>query len=260
MTKAPGDSSEPSSRVDDRQAADRSAGPSATAYRRPWLATAIAGIAVAVTLILVWAIPGLREGLAAWPGWAMRVFDLVVLSAPLVIAVVLAGRLAGDGIGRATGIRRWTWGDAALGLCVGLVARAVTELVAPTAGQLLGPFDVEGTAALIAEAAVLVVGLVLVTPVVEELFFRGVMVRALSDGLDGAGRAVAGTVAVAVSTVVFVLLHIAPAGADPAVGPVAATFAVGIGCGILTVLTGRLGGAIIAHIVFNATGVALLLW
>ena len=71
--------------------------------------------------------------------------DLVVLSAPLVVAVVLAGRLAADGIARAVGIRRWTWMDAALGLLVALVARAVTELVAPTTGALLGPFDVEVT-------------------------------------------------------------------------------------------------------------------
>jgi membrane protease YdiL (CAAX protease family) len=256
MTKAPGDSSEPSSRVEDGRAADRSA----TAYLRPWLATAIAGGAVVVTLVLVWTSPGMRDVLARWPGWAMRLFDLVVLSAPLVIAVVLAGRLAADGIGRATGIRRWTWWDATLGLCAGLVARAVTELVAPTAGRLLGPFDVEVTAALIADAAVLVVGVVLVTPVVEELFFRGVMVRALSDGFAGAGRAVAGTVAVAVSSVVFVLLHIVPSGTAPAVGVVVGTLAVGIGCGILTVLTGRLCGAVIAHVLFNASGVALLIW
>ena len=113
---------------------------------------------------------------------------------------------------------------------------------------------------MIAQTVVLVVGIVLVTPVVEELFFRGLMLRALDDALAAAGRAIAGTVAVVVSSAVFVLLHTLPSGENVSVGLIVATLGVGVGCGILTLVTGRLGGAIVAHVVFNAIGVALLIW
>lgn len=254
MTQAPGDSSGPASSPDGGHGPTRQ-----QSYRRPWFALAFAGAAV-VMLVLTIALASLHGGLVHWPGWVQRVVDLVILSAPLLIAVVLAGRLAADGVARAVGIRRWTWTDAALGLLVALVARALTELVEPTAGALLGPFDVDVTLAVIAETSVLVAGIVLVTPVIEELFFRGLMLRALDDALSGAGRVIAGTVALVVSTVVFTLLHAVPAGANVSVGLVVATLAVGVGCGILTLLTGRLGGAIVAHVVFNAIGVALLIW
>jgi membrane protease YdiL (CAAX protease family) len=42
-------------------------------------------------------------------------------------------------------------------------------------------------------------------------------------------------------------------------GLVIGTFGVGLGCGILTVATGRLGAAIIAHVTFNGVGVLLLM-
>ena len=254
MNQAPGDRSGLDSRLGIGAVAQ------SRAYRRPWLALAIAGIAVAATLVVILILPAIHERLSSVPGWVVRMTDLVVLSAPLLLGVGLAGMLAADGIRRATGIRRWRWTDAALGVCVGLITRALTELVAPTAGRLLGPFDVELTADVLVGAAVLVAGVVLITPVVEELFFRGVIVRALSDALTGAGRAIAGTVAVAVSTAVFVMLHIAPSGAGVPLGVVVGTSAVGVGCGILTLVTGRLGGAIVAHVAFNAIGVALLLW
>jgi hypothetical protein len=44
------------------------------------------------------------------------------------------------------------------------------------------------------------------------------------------------------------------------VGLLVGTVAVGLGCGVLTLLTGRLAGALIAHVAFNAIGVALLIW
>lgn len=67
-------------------------------------------------------------------------------------------------------------------------------------------------------------------------------------------------IAVASSAMIFALLHLLEA---TTVTGAAATglsaLALGLGTGILAVTTGRLGGAIIAHMVFNAAIVLLSL-
>jgi membrane protease YdiL (CAAX protease family) len=94
---------------------------------------------------------------------------------------------------------------------------------------------------------------------VEELFFRGLMMRALDDALHDAGRLLRPLVALLVSTGTFMLLHMLPFTGGVSLGLVIGTFGVGLGCGILTVVTGRLGAAIIAHVTFNGVGVLLLM-
>lgn len=80
------------------------------------------------------------------------------------------------------------------------------------------------------------------TPVVEELFFRGLLLRALQ-------RRVGPGWAVALSSVLFGLAHLQ--------GPqLPALVALGVLLGLLVVRTGRLGGAIVAHAVFNGLTVA----
>ena len=203
--------------------------------------------------------PSARPSLHAWPQWTQRLTDLVVLSAPMLAAVLVAGRIAADGIGRATGIRPWRWIDPVLGVLAALVLRAIVELIQPTSGSLLGPLDVESTPDSVSGAVVLILGLVLVSPIVEELYFRGLLLRAMDDALRGTGRIAASLIALVVSTAAFTVLHVVPSGANVPVVLLAGTIAVGLGCGILTLVTGRLGAAIVAHVAFNAIGVALLL-
>lgn len=232
------------------------------AYRRPGLALTIAAIGYVATVVLLFSHPAVQSSLASSPPWLRRLVDLAVLSAPLVVAVIVAGRFAADGIGRATGIRQWRWFDPVLGLLVAAEARALVELVAPTTGTLLGPLDTELTADVIAGAIVLVVGVVLISPLIEELFFRGLLLRAFDDALRDAGRIVGPVVALLVSTAAFSLLHMLPLSVQlssgVSTGLLVGTLGVGIGCGILTYLTRRLGAAICAHVAFNAMGVWLL--
>ena len=54
-------------------------------------------------------------------------------------------------------------------------------------------------------------------------------------------------------------LHALPWEGGVPIGLLVGTLAVGVGCGILTLVTGRLGAAIIAHVTYNAIGVGLLL-
>ncbi|MFE5407260.1 type II CAAX prenyl endopeptidase Rce1 family protein [Microbacterium sp. NPDC056569] len=225
------------------------------AWRHPWAAVAVASVgALLVAVVILW-VPSMHAALVRWPPVLVALVDLLLLSAPLIGAVVVAVRVSGDRFAAAVGLRGFSWTDVVAGLGVGLVARGLVELVAPTLGGV--GWDESGA---MAAAIVALAGAVLVTPLIEECFFRGLLQRALGDALGGAGAAVAGTVAVLVSTAVFTGLHALAAGEFVPVGLLLGTAVVGLGCGVLTLLTGRLAGALIAHVVFNAIGAALLVW
>lgn len=108
-------------------------------------------------------------------------------------------------------------------------------------------------------------GVVVAAPLVEELFFRAVvlvgvfvLVRRLVERTDASGRAVvivAGSVALAASVALFVFVHVAfmPLPADGVI----AIALVGIVCAVLVLTTGRIWGAVLTHIVYNAAGAAL---
>jgi membrane protease YdiL (CAAX protease family) len=254
MTRIPGESPEARS-----HAAPAVTATGRDAYRRPAIALIIAAITFVVACALVLAYPGLR---ASFPGppWLQRVFDFVVLSAPLIVGVALAGRIAASGIARATGIRSWRGIDPVLGVLVALVTRSLAEVLAPKAATLLGPLETGPASSALAGAIVLVAGLVVVSPLVEELFFRGLILRAMEEALTAAGRILAALAALVTSTAAFVLLHALPWGGGAPVGLLVGTLGVGLGCGILTIVTRRLGAAVVAHVTYNAIGVALLLF
>lgn len=98
---------------------------------------------------------------------------------------------------------------------------------------------------------------VVVAPVLEELFFRGVvLVCAYTVVRRRAGRVAGGIAATAISSALFVGAHLLVApmsvpdvGALALLGVVAAAFVLG---------TGRVWAAVATHVVFNATGFALL--
>lgn len=95
---------------------------------------------------------------------------------------------------------------------------------------------------------------VTVAPVVEELFFRGVLLVSVYTVLRRPlGKTAAGVTAVIVSTLVFAIMHSSAAGA----GAVVAAGVLGLVCALLVILTGRIWGAILVHVVYNATFVGL---
>lgn len=98
---------------------------------------------------------------------------------------------------------------------------------------------------------------VLVAPIVETFFFQGVLLVALYTVLRRpVGGFTAGFAAVLVTTALFVFAH-AVTGAT-AVSDVVALSALGLVAGVLVLLTGRIWGAVLVHLVFNATGAAIL--
>jgi len=92
--------------------------------------------------------------------------------------------------------------------------------------------------------AVLAVLVVVGAPLVEEVFFRGLLLRSL-------GRRFGQAWAVVGSAVLFGLAHYEPL-------QLLALVAFGVVLGVLAVRTGRLGPGIFAHAAFNAVTVAVL--
>ena len=251
-------------------APDSGPGPSASeaatpAYTRPWLGVAIAAVGVAATAIVLSVFSRVRFSWLSAPGWLGALADVAFVALPLVLATIAALWFATSrDWASALGLRSWRWTDIVLGLGVGLFVRAIVELFAPGGGQSLGQLDggtggSDGTGAQLATTVAFAIGAVVISPVVEEVFFRGVLARSLQDGCRSLGRVTAGVIAIVVSAVVFTLLHTVTAGASVPVSLVVATLGVGLGTGILTIVTGRLLGAIVAHVAFNALGVILLL-
>jgi len=124
--------------------------------------------------------------------------------------------------------------------------RDVGEAARAVVGTADGWFDV----------VALVVMVVIGAPLAEEVFFRGLLHRAVADQLTAgstnrsvrAGRAGA----VLISSVIFAAIHLQ-------VLQFPALLVVGIVMAVLVEVSGRLGPAIWAHVGFNATTVAVLL-
>lgn len=101
---------------------------------------------------------------------------------------------------------------------------------------------------------------VVVAPVIEELFFRGLAQGSLTRILVGPSRRrdpLSAWTAAALVAVVFAIVHVLVAPGDPVLLTVGGTFLLGLAAGGVVAVAGRVGGAVVAHIVFN--GVAVLL-
>ena len=151
--------------------------------------------------------------------------------------------------------------DIAYGLGVGVLMLFLAASVSYAVSSLVGldPGAEESTnTQIISDAAdgpafvIILIAAVLLAPIVEELFFRGLCLRAIEKRF--------GTLAgVLGSTFLFTLPHFT----NPSLAGTSVLFAaigtVGLVLAVLTVKTGRLGAAIIAHAVFNAVGVVATL-
>lgn len=215
------------------------------------IADAVAGFLAGNTLVLVaigvWTAVSGERGLTLGTITAGQ----IGLWLGLAGAPVVAARVRGSGSLRSDFGLDVRWRDAGLGVPVGVVCQLVvvpllylpfrslfdTDELDRPARELIDRAHGAGVWLL---AAVLVVG----APVVEELFFRGLLMRALSRRF-GQGWGLWGA-AVAFGVAHFELLQF------PALVLVGAAF------GWLARRAGRLGPAIWAHGAFNAVVVAIL--
>ncbi|WAC68499.1 CPBP family intramembrane glutamic endopeptidase [Microbacterium sp. SL75] len=184
--------------------------------------------------------------------WAPEA-SLLTLWAGMGVAICAAIARA-----RPAGLLRFKATDILWGVGVGLLLRTGAGAISgvnissfPTTGSLDGSVPIRWWWTQAVPAA-------LVAPVVEELFFRAVVLVAVYQILRrSVGPLTAGLTAALSSAGTFVLLHAAFAAVEFVSG--LELFALGMVCSATVLLTGRIWGAVLIHAVYNATFVALTL-
>lgn len=217
----------------------------------PWrsqvLAVALLGVGVGVllggTLSLV--LP------AAWGGQAATAVLWLGMLVPIVWAFARA---------RPAGLLRFRLLDLLWGVGLGLILRMVQGWLAVAAGGsgALPSYPSIGGSLPSGFVVTDVLAPVVIAPVIEEFFFRAVVLVSVYTLLRRpVGRLMAGVTAVVVSTASFVLLH-SVSGALP-VDAVISLSLLGLVCGTLVMLTGRIWPAVLVHVIYNGTYVVLAL-
>ena len=223
-----------------------------------YAALALAAVVIASSVVgdLLLRSPGV-------PPLVSVVVSYLVIWVPLLAAVVFATL----GLGRAGALRRLGLRlrplDVLWGVGIGLIARvldAVVNLVVVGSTGLEPVPTIDGGPA-VGVLVATVLARVLLAPVVEEVFFRGLLQRSTArllstpTRLDARGAAV---MAVITTSLVFALMHALVGSFSPAglLVTLVSTTVFGLLVGTLAARTGRIGGAIVAHVVFNGLAVA----
>ena len=164
--------------------------------------------------------------------------------------------------------------DLAIGLGIGLVMKLLGVLWAAIAIGLFGLPEQQSNLVLSTDTVWLVINgviiVAIVAPIVEELYLRGLVMQAVRNAiLRRGGRAqpasesvqrAAVLVSIAVSALVFMALHLYQSTDATLLTTLAlSTLTLGVINAMIVYLTGRLGAAIVAHMVFNGISVATLL-
>ena len=214
----------------------------------PWramvLAVALIGVGLGVVLgTLVTVL------MPSWGGLAGTAVLWLGMLVPIVWAFTRS---------RPAGLLRFRFLDLLWGIGLGLILRTVQgwlEVAAGESGALPSYPSIGGSLPsgfLFSD----VLAPVVIAPVIEEFFFRAVVLVSVYTLLRRAvGMLMAGAVAVVVSTGLFVLLHSLTG--TLAVDEVISLSLLGLVCGLLVVLTGRIWPAVLVHVVYNFTFVVL---
>ncbi|MEE9415478.1 MAG: type II CAAX endopeptidase family protein [Acidimicrobiales bacterium] len=231
--------------------------PGNEASRQPtWgLFDAMLGIPVVLSLAIISGIGiALSFDLASVAGSAIGLlfFQGAMLSWPLMVT-----KSKGNGLIRDLRVEFDGLTDAMGGVAFGFAMIMAASVVSGIVGELVtlaDPTEASNTGALTNSSGTmwfwLMVGLTIIgAPIVEELFFRGLLLQALRRRFGSA-------VAVIGSTVAFTLPHYTGAGRDGSLVLFAVIGTIGLMLGTYVVKTGRLAPAMLAHATFN--GVVVL--
>ncbi|GAB3146149.1 hypothetical protein GCM10027058_03400 [Microbacterium neimengense] len=221
-----------------------------TTQRWSWLLVGGALMSLGAGLLIATAASALIGG--ALGGWV----GSLVLWASMIVPVVFAYSRSVP-----RGLLRFRATDLLFGLFLGLGLRVVSGLfeqaergsafwpaLSTTDGRLSG-------VDWLADAVVPVV----VSPVVEEFFFRGFLLVALFTVFRRLTRSpsVAGAGAALISTGIFLLLHQFTGSLTAGAAGAASIALFGLATAAIVLVTGRFWAALIAHVVFNGSYVVL---
>ncbi|WP_104130466.1 CPBP family intramembrane glutamic endopeptidase [Cryobacterium sp. N21] len=225
------------------------AGPSRVRPRHVGSALTPAAIGIVLAMVLIVVVDSTQFADARW---ALPLSYLCVWI-PLLGAIVVAGW--------AHGASFWRWLrfsvrgiDLIWGLGVGLLARTVASLI-----EILGYGSIGSAGVRLGDTVYdawwlfgALLAPVLLAPIIEELFFRGLVLRAVYGRVAARWAA---PIAIAVSGLTFALMHLVALDlSDLATVAVvgSSTLIFGLAAASLSLATGRIGGAMIAHVTFNA--------
>lgn len=207
-------------------------------------------------LVIVLGFIGSAAGLdtsSSSPLWELHVFTLISLWIP---QLVVSGAWAGSGWQQKLGLR-FEYQDISLGIPIGIAAQLLLPILYLPFLPLLDSGDVSEAAEDIFNRAngvggvyVLIIFVVLLGPLVEEIFFRGFLQSAIFQLLENKSWAKGGTIFL--SALIF-------AGAHFLLVPLLGLFALGLLLGYVRHRTDRIGMAVGIHIGFNFASVILLL-
>jgi membrane protease YdiL (CAAX protease family) len=184
-------------------------------------------------------------------GLAGQAFSQAGLWTGMVGSALVASRRKGAGTLAEDFGFKGRWSDLALGL---VIALAVQLLLLPAIAFLLRPLlgepDVSSTAqdlldkAQGASFAGLILSVAVGAPLVEELFFRGLLLRSLQ-------RHMKDWLAVTISAITFGIAHGSTLPVEAVVLVMFSLTVFGAILAVLAIRTGRLGPSIVTHSVFN---------
>lgn len=219
-----------------------------------WAAGFVASLAATVVALLV--LPSAGDSGATGQDLLqeLSIVGLVALQVPLWLGLLGTPLLARrHGLDWRNQVRwRMRAIDVVVGTGIGLALQlVVVPLLYWPIFRIFGDLDVEGPARELSELAdtplevvLLVVMTVLLAPLTEEVFFRGLLQGALQDRLGPVW-------AVSIASAAFGITHFQ-------VVQFPALVLVGVVNGLLVLRTGRLGPALWSHAAFNAVTVAVL--
>lgn len=220
-----------------------------TARQRDLVAL-LAALALAVVLARIVSTLTLR---GAVPGPVLQVLvGDVAVWVPLVFGIVWVVRRTGRDLFGRFGVEL---GDLVFALGIVILTRVFDAVLAlaftGTTGLVPPPSLGTPDVRLLLVSAV---GIVLVSPVLEETFFRGLFQRLLATELTPRTR----WLAVLLTAFLFALAHLFLGSATTTLGGFQVfltTFVLGVLTGTLVAMTNRVGGAIVAHVLFNLVAV-----
>lgn len=179
-------------------------------------------------------------------------FAVVVLWAGLITSVAASFRREVP-----AGLLRFATRDIIWGLSLGLTLRVVQGAISSANTTPFPSTPEEGAAQGQGAALSFIVTSGLISPIVEEFFFRGLILVCVWQILvRSLNLVVAGAISLTISTLAFMALHLvfAPLGE----AQLTQLALVGVLCGVCTVATGRVWGAVLTHLVYNASFLGLL--
>lgn len=178
---------------------------------------------------------------------------LLSLLSPLILwAGLLGATIFAFRRGRPQGLFSVRSTDVLWGLSLGLILRLAQGWISGADARPFPTLESVASAAVPGLSAVSVLLPAVLGPFVEELFFRAVLLFAFYRLLHRLVPAnIAGFVAILLSTAGFVLLH---ALFQPSSLPDYASLSlVGVTLGVVVLSTGRIWGAVLAHVVYNVS-------